>query len=58
MHAQTLHTMYQQWQQDNENYVLDWLRFVELVAREHKTTEDQVIKELQKHRWFHWPHNL
>ena len=50
--------MYQQWQQDNENYVLDWLRFVEIVAKEYGTTEDQIIKELQKHRWFHWPHNL
>ena len=50
-----LQIMYQQWQQDNENYVYDWVRFVELASREFKKPEDEIIRELQKHRWFHWP---
>lgn len=49
-----LHTMYQQWQQGNDNYALDWFRFVELVAKEYKISEDEIIRELQKHSWFRW----
>jgi hypothetical protein len=47
--------MYQQWQQDNEYYIKDWLMFVEMVAKEHSITEDVVIRELQKYSWFCWP---
>jgi hypothetical protein len=46
--------MYQQWQQGNDNYALDWFRFVELVAKEYKISEDEIIRELQKHSWFRW----
>jgi hypothetical protein len=55
MNNNALQIMYQQWQQDNENYVYDWVRFVELASKEFKTPEDAVIRELQKQRWFHWP---
>lgn len=55
MNNTMLQIMYQQWQQDNENYVYDWVRFVELASREFKKPEDEIIRELQKHRWFHWP---
>jgi hypothetical protein len=55
MSPQHLQIMYQQWQQDNENYVLDWIAFVEIAAREYQTTQDEVIHQLQKCYWFHWP---
>ena len=55
MSPQHLQIMYQQWQQDNENYVLDWIIFVEIAAREYQTTQDEVIRQLQKCYWFHWP---
>ena len=47
--------MYQQWQQGNLNYKHDWVRFVELAAREFKHPEDEIIRELQTQSWFRWP---
>ena len=55
MSPQHLQIMYQQWQQNNENYVLDWIVFVEIAAKEYHTTQDKVISQLQKCYWFHWP---
>ena len=55
MTGQHLQIMYQQWQQDNAYFVTDWLTFVELAAREYRTSKDAVIRELQKYSWFHWP---
>jgi hypothetical protein len=55
MSPQHLQIMYQQWQQNNENYVLDWISFVEIAAKEYQTTQDEVICQLQKCYWFHWP---
>jgi hypothetical protein len=55
MTGQHLQIMYQQWQQDNDYFIDDWLKFVELAAREYRTSEDTVIRELQKYSWFHWP---
>jgi hypothetical protein len=49
--------MYQQWQQGNANYIHDWVRFVELASREFKKPEDEIIRELQKQRWFQWPND-
>jgi hypothetical protein len=46
--------MYQQWQQGNQEYIHRWADFVELVARETKTSQDQVMRELQKTYWFQW----
>jgi len=50
-----LQSMYQQWQQGNENYVDDWVEFVELVSKESKMNQDDIIRELQKCHWFQWP---
>ena len=47
-------SMYQQWQQGNQEYIHRWADFVELVARETKTSQDQVMRELQKTYWFQW----
>lgn len=55
MNPRHLQTMYQQWQQDNENYILDWVTFVEIAAREYQLQQDEVIRELQKYYWFKWP---
>ena len=55
MSPQHLQIMYQQWQQDNENYVKDWVAFVEIAAKEYQTTQDEVIRQLQKCYWFQWP---
>jgi hypothetical protein len=57
MNNRLLEIMYQQWQQGNDNYVYDWIRFVELASREFKKPEDEIIRELQKQRWFHWPND-
>lgn len=46
--------MYQQWQQGNQEYIQRWADFVELVARETKQSQDEVMRELQKTYWFHW----
>ena len=46
--------MYQAWQQGNENYVLDWVEFVEWAAHQNNTTADAVMRELQKYSWFKW----
>jgi hypothetical protein len=50
-----LHHMYQAWQQGNDNYVRDWVEFVEFAARQNNTTTDAIIRELQKHYWFTKP---
>lgn len=47
-----LEIMYQQWIQGVEDYAHHWIDFVEMAAREHSTTADQVMKELQKCVWF------
>jgi hypothetical protein len=44
--------MYQQWIQGVEDYAHHWIDFVEMAAREHSTTADQIMKELQKCVWF------
>jgi hypothetical protein len=49
-----LREMYQQWIQDNENYSEDWVKFVELVARDFRIQEDEAIRRLQKYSWFVW----
>jgi len=49
-----LQHMYQQWQQGNENYVTDWVEFVELVAKELHAPEHEIIRQLQKCPWFQW----
>ena len=47
-----LHRMYQAWQQGNDNYVRDWVRFVEWAASWNNTTSEEVLKQLEKCYWF------
>lgn len=55
MHEIELRQMYQAWQQGNENYVRDWVNFVEWAAYWNKTTADAVMRELQRCHWFEKP---
>jgi hypothetical protein len=55
MIEQQLYDMYQQWSAGNETPAEDWVKFVELVARDARITEDEVIRRLQKYSWFAWP---
>ena len=43
-----LEIMYQQWIQGMNDYAHHWIDFVEMAARVNGTTDDQVMKELQK----------
>lgn len=52
MDRRFLETMYQQWSQGMNDYAHHWIDFVEMAARVHGTTADQVMKELQKCSWF------
>jgi hypothetical protein len=54
MNERLLYEMYQQWQQGKENIADEWVEFVELVSKELGTTEDTVIRSLQKYAWFTW----
>jgi hypothetical protein len=47
-----LELMYQQWIQGNDEYTVRWVDFVELAAREMNTTQDEIMRELQKTYWF------
>ncbi len=48
-------SMYQQWQQGNEDYLYRYMDFAELVARNNNMTVDAVMRELQKYYWFKRP---
>jgi hypothetical protein len=48
-------SMYQQWQQGNEDYLYRYMDFAELVAKQHNMNVDAVIRELQKYYWFQRP---
>jgi hypothetical protein len=47
-----LQSMYQQWQQGIEIRAADNLRFVELVMRQTRASQEEVLRELSKCRWF------
>jgi hypothetical protein len=48
-------SMYQQWQQGNEDYLYRYMDFVEYVAQQQNTPVDAVMRELQKYYWFKRP---
>lgn len=50
-----LHSMYQQWQQGNEDYLYRYMDFVELVAIRQNMTVDAARLELEKYFWFKLP---
>lgn len=51
-----LEEMYRAWQQGNENYIQDWVHFVEMAAREARVTNAEMMRELQRYHWFEWGH--
>lgn len=52
MFASELHRMYQAWQQGNDNYVRDWHNFVEWAAKWNNTTNEKILQDIEKCRWF------
>ena len=52
MDSRQLQHMYQAWMQGQEDYVRDWVHFVEWAARMNNTTGDVVMKVLQTTYWF------
>jgi len=46
--------MYQAWQQGNEDYIEQWVDFVEFVQTQTHLQQDAIIRELQKYSWFYW----
>jgi hypothetical protein len=58
MWEQQLLSMYQQWCQGNEDYVMRYMDFVALVARHRKLSTETALEELQKYRWFGIPKPL
>lgn len=57
MNERFLFSMYQQWQQDKDDVVGEWVNFVELASKEFSVNEDEVIRHLQKYNWFKWAYN-
>ena len=51
MNEQMLKHMYQAWLQGNNNYVSDWLHFVDFVSKINGTANDILIKELMNYSW-------
>lgn len=51
-----LQSMYQQWQQGNEDYLYRYMDFAELVARQNNMTVDAALFELNKYFWFKRPY--
>lgn len=54
MHERELQHMYQAWCQDNTNAGHDWYIFVQKAARHSGKDETDIMRELQKYRWFEW----
>jgi hypothetical protein len=52
MSESELHRMYQAWAQGNEHYATDWVSFLEWSAEWNKTTQDEMMRQLQKYYWF------
>lgn len=50
-----LRHMYQQWQQGITEYAQFHQRFVEMVARNHKVNQDELLEQLKQYSWFHYP---
>ena len=54
MDQRFLEHIYQQWAHGMSNASARWIEFVELAARQTGQSQDAVMRELQKHSWFHW----
>lgn len=53
MDQRFLQTMYQQWAH-GINASARWLDFVEMAAKQTGSSQDVVMRELQKCSWFQW----
>lgn len=47
-----LKKMYQAWQQGDDQYVLEWARFVEYAARWNQVSSEEMLYILQQCEWF------
>ena len=47
-----LKNMYDAWSCGNEAYRDNWIDFVEMAAREYRTTQDEIMRYLQTCLWF------
>jgi hypothetical protein len=50
-----LHHIYQQWQQENDNYVRKWEDFVKIAAHCNNVSIEQMIRILDQYTWFKKP---
>jgi len=55
MLERSLHHMYQQWQQGNDNYIERYMDFVSMVARIFNYTTEEVLVLLENTSWFKRP---
>ena len=49
-----LQTVYQQWMQEQEEYIYRWAEFVRLAASTHSTSAEIMEEQLKKYGWFKW----
>ena len=52
MNENHLRHMYQAWQQQNDDYIQDWMAFVQYAATINGSVADIMLKELVKYSWF------
>jgi hypothetical protein len=52
MFEQRLLHMYQAWQQGHDDYARNWQRFVNLAAGWLGETPDNMLRTLEKYKWF------
>jgi len=54
MDTKFLQTMYQQWIDGQTDPAARWLDFIELACHTTRVSQDELMRELQKTRWFRW----
>lgn len=50
-----LQMMYQQWIQENQDYVYRWFDFVEMAAKHMMVTQSEIMQSLIRCSWFESP---
>lgn len=53
-----LENIYQQWQQDNPDYVNRYMDFVKIVSRINNTSDEESLRLLESTYWFRKPNNF
>ena len=51
----TLQMMYQQWIQENHDYVYRWFDFVEMASRDMTASQSEIMQALIRCSWFERP---